>query len=307
MRWGWSTAGALLAALVIPGVASAHVRIGTLAVDVHVRVSAADGPFAASVSDGNRAVHVTVRSGHRLTVLGYLGEPMVRLDRRGVAVDLASPTAAAAGLVPKSRQTGDRGWLLDRGARTAVWRDPRLQSPLIGSRRAAWAIPVVVDGRRTRISGELVRVRRPGLWPWLLVVLGSLSVGLAAVRTRVQPVCLALGSAAAILSIVTLTGFALEAGAVGTRVGAVYELVFAAGGAGFALFGPAEVRVAAAGWLGLLGLIGGLVCTPVFLHGVVLSTLPAALTRTGAALAVGLGAASVMRAGLFYARLPERR
>ena len=63
--------------------------------------------------------------------------------------------------------------------------------------------------------------------------------------------------------------------------------------------------MAAAGWLGLLGLIGGLACGQVFLHGDVLSVLPATFTRTAAALAIGLGAGASLLAVLFYVSLPN--
>lgn len=315
MRVGWLAAGAVLVALAAPGAASAHVRIGTLAVDVRVRLvdprPSAHGAFAVSVSEADRALHLTVRNGHRVVVLGYLGEPVLRIDARGVAVNLDSPTAAAAGLVAKNEPAGKRdGWLLRRGERTAVWRDPRLARLPNDVERAAWSVPILVDGHPAPITGELQRVAPPSLWPWLLVVLVSGSLGgLAAIgraRRRLRTWCTVLAAAAATAGIGAAVGPALEAGASGMRVAAVYELLLAAGGAGFAIWGPSEVRVAAVGWLGLLGLIGGLACGQVFLHGVVLSALPAAFTRTVAAVAIGLGAAASLLTALFYASQPSR-
>ena len=61
------------------------------------------------------------------------------------------------------------------------------------------------------------------------------------------------------------------------------------------------------GWLGLLGLISGLACGQVFLHGFVLSVLPATFTRTAAALAIGFGAAASLLTALFYASVPTLR
>ena len=316
-RVGWLIAGASLIALVAPGVASAHVRIGTLAVDVRVRVTnpraSARDAFALSVSEADRALHLTIRNGHRLVVLGYLGEPFLRLDARGLAVNLGSPTAAAAGLVSKSEVARHRdGWLLRRGVRTAVWRDPRLQEPLPSDvARAGWSIPIRVDGRSTRITGELQRVPAPSLWPWLLVALASGSLGgLGAIgrrRQRIRVSCTVFGAVAVIAGIVAALGPAFEAGASGMRVAAVYEFLLAAGGVGFAIWGPSEVRVAALGWLALLGLFSGLVCGQVFLHGFVLSVLPATFTRTAAALAVGFGAAGSLLTALFYASAPTLR
>ena len=314
MRVGWLVAGASLMVLAAPGAASAHVRIGTLAVDVRVSLTglrpSPQGAYALSVSEADRALHLTVRSGHRLIVLGYLGEPVLRIDAQGVAVNLGSPTAAAAGLVTKGELAGKRGgWVLRRGERTAVWRDPRLQTLPNHVARAAWSIPILVDGRSERITGELQRAPRPGLGPWLLVVLASGSLGgLGAIgrnRRRIRASCTAFGAAAVIAGVVAAAGPAFEADSSGMRVAAVYELLLAVGGAGFAIWGPPEMRVVAIGWLGLLGLIGGLACGQVFLHGFVLSVLPAAFTRTAAALAIGFGAAGSLLAGLFYASVPN--
>jgi len=291
--------------LAVPAVAGAHVRIGTLAVDVHVRVLPASQPvpFTVTADSGSRSLRLDVEQGHRVVVYGYLGEPMLRVDGRGVAVDDASPTAAASGLVPKSGE--HTGWKLRRGA--AVWRDPRLQALPRGSERARWSIPVAVDGRRTRIAGELDRVPRPSLWPWLLLALalaaGGSLLALSREQRRLREGCVVLGAVSTLAALVAATGFAFEAHATGSRVAAVYLLLFAVGGAGFAVFGPQEVRVAAAAWLGLLGLMAGLAYGQVFLHGYVLSVFPATVTRAAAALAVGTGAAACLLGGLFYARL----
>lgn len=307
-RAGLSVTGLLLLALVAPGAASAHVRIGTLAVDVRVvrvRVRPSTGDaFVVSATSGDRALHLTVRDGHRMVVMGLLGEPVLRVDGRGVAVNLGSPTAAVAGLLAKGKRrvVSSGGWLLERGQRTAVWRDPRLQRLPTGATRAAWVVPILVDGRSFRILGELRRAPPPRLWVWLLIVLACGSAGVLVGisrygRCRVRAVCLLFGSAAAGAAIFAATGFAFDAEASGMRVAAVYEFLLAVGGVAFAVWGPAEVRIVAAAWLGLLGLIGGLACAQVFLHGAVLSALPAAFIRSAAALAIGLGGASLI-AGL---------
>jgi len=301
MRVGWSLAGASFVALVAPGVAGAHVRIGTLAVDLRARVlsprAAARSAFTVSVSQADRALRVTVRRGHRLVVLGYLREPVLTVDERGVTVNRDSPTAAVAGVASRN------------GARTAVWRDPRLQRLPSGVRQAAWSVPILVDGRTGRISGDLLRVATPTVWPWLLVVLGSASLTVLAAtarrRRRLRTACIVFGGIACVAGIVAAVGFAFSAAAAGMRVAAVYEIVLAAGGAGSAVWGPPEVRVGAAGWLGLLGLIGGLACGQVFLHGEVLSALPATVTRVAVALAIGLGAAASVLTGVFYASSPD--
>ena len=150
--------------------------------------------------------------------------------------------------------------------------------------RAGWAVPILVDGRSVRVSGQLRRVPTPSLSPWLLVVFGAISIGgLAAAGrrpSRVSTACFVLGGVGAVAGIVVAAGFAFEATAPGMRVAAISEFLLAAGGVGFAVWGPHEVRVVAVGWLGLLALFGGLACGQVFLHGAVLSALPPTLTRT---------------------------
>lgn len=290
--------------LAVPGVAGAHVRIGTLAVDVRVRVllPSQHVPFAVTIDEGSRSLGLDVEKGHRVVVLGYLGEPMLRVDGPRVAVNAASPTAAAAGLVAKNDE--HRGWEHRHGA--AFWPDPRLQQLPAGSERARWSIPLLVDGRRTRIVGELERVPRPSFWPWLLLALALTAAGsllaLGRAQHRLRSGCIVLGAVATLAAMVTGGGFAFEAHATGSRVAAVYLLLFAVAGAGAAVFGPQEMRVAASAWLGLVGLMAGLAYGQVFLHGVVLSVLPVTVSRAAAALAVGFGAAACLLGGLFYAR-----
>src|SRR5437868_260104 len=95
-------------ALVAPAPAAAHIRTGSVAVDYRVRVFPTRLPLAAHVYLGDRAVRLSVRPGHSVTVLGYGREPFVRIDGSGVTV-LSSPTAAALGLEP--RHTSGRSFV----------------------------------------------------------------------------------------------------------------------------------------------------------------------------------------------------
>jgi len=67
---------------------------------------------------------------------------------------------------------------------------------------------------------------------------------------------------------------------------------------GFMLFGSGDTRALAGGLLGLLALAVGLTDIPVFLHGIVLSAVPADVIRLFVALAIFAGAAAVVL-GLF--------
>jgi hypothetical protein len=301
-RVGWSVVCISALALAAPGVAGAHIRLGALAVDVRVDVSGTrltrHPVFAISVDPSDRALHLFVKGGHRVVVIGYLGEPVLRDNGREVAVNLASPTAAAAGLLVTSAEKNESG--------TAVWRDPRLRQLPAGTSRVRWSIPLVVDGRRTLIIGDLRRVPPPRLWRWLLLAFASAAAaGWSALGRdphRLRTGCVLLGGTATVAAIVAATAFALDADTAGSRPVAVYLLLFVVGGTGFAVWGPREVRVAATAWLGVVALMTGLAFSQMFFHGAVLSVLPATITRAAGALAIGAGAAAAALGGLYYAR-----
>jgi len=292
-------------------VAQAHLRSGTVAVDYGARVvrprPAPTAPFAVTVYQSDRALQLRVRSGHTVVVIGYLGERFLRVDAAGaVAVNGASPTTAGSGLLAKGEQTG---WTPVRGHRSVVWHDPRLQRLPPGAIRASWSIPVLVDGRRERIAGQIWRLAAPALWPWLLVLVpfAALTVllGVAGDRRRLRTGCIVAGAVAAAAGIGAAGGVALGAYASpGTWIAGADEVVFAVAGFGVLAWGPRGADVPAGIGLALLGLAIGSSEAGVFLHGGVLSALPAMPTRTAAVVAIGAGIAGLGTGGLFYLRHP---
>jgi hypothetical protein len=256
---------AALAALVAPAPASAHVRTGAVAVDYRVHVFLTRLPLSAHVYLGDRALRLSVRPGHSVTVLGYGGEPFLRIDRSGVTV-LGAPTAAALDLEPRHRS-----------GRSFVWHDARVRGLPTGIGRGRWTIPLRVDGRRARLAGELVRVDAPPVWPWLALALPfTAAVALALARRRVlERSAVALGVLASAATLVTAAAFAFASNASeGRWVEAGNEAAFALVGLAVVVRGSRDARVTAAGALGLLALAVGLTKVPVFLPGVVLSALP---------------------------------
>src|SRR5207244_1582188 len=139
---------AALAALASPSPAYAHVRTGAVAVDYRVRVFPTRLPLSAHVYLGDRALRLSVRPGHSVTVLGYGGEPFLRIDAAGVSV-LRSPTAAALRLTPGHRS-----------GRSFLWHDARGRGLPSGSDRGGWTIPLLGGGRR---RAARPRGRRPRL------------------------------------------------------------------------------------------------------------------------------------------------
>ena len=127
-----------LISLVAPAAASAHLRSGTVAVDYRASIVAPhSAAYTAQIYQSDRALQMSIRPGHAVTVLGYLGEPMFRLDRSGLWVNVASPTSVVAGLMTKRERvvaTSPR-WRLQRGRRSVIWRDGRVQALPAGRER----------------------------------------------------------------------------------------------------------------------------------------------------------------------------
>ena len=289
-------------ALAAPVAASAHIRTGVVAVDDRVVVFPLRAParsaVAARVFAGNQALGLTASRGHAVLVLGYTGEPFLRIDAAGVAVNAASPTAAAVGLLGPTHSSVGRApdWRLRSGGRRAVWQDARLRSLPPGVSHSEWRIPLVIDGRRVRLEGEIRRVGTPSPWPWLglgvpFVVAAALL--LSRYRSRLRGAAVVLGVAAAGGTLATAAAFALGANAsAGHWIEGGYEVAFVLVGLAVVAFGPADARPIAGGALGLLGLAVGLTKLPVFLHGIVLSAAPAAVARASVLLAISAGVAA---------------
>ena len=114
-------------ALALPGVAAAHGRAITVALDYRLQLDPAVSRLTelrVSILDGDRALHLTVVGDARVVVLGDLGEPMLRVGD-GVWVNQSSPTAQANRLVRHPK----RGWKRVAGGRAFSWHEGRLVPP----------------------------------------------------------------------------------------------------------------------------------------------------------------------------------
>jgi hypothetical protein len=301
-------AAIVVSTLTLPGTASAHLRTGTVAVDYRARVTSRDSAFDVRVYASDRAVRIAVAKGHTLVVLGYLGEPFIRIDESGVAVNAASPTAASTRIVKRAaRSSGSTpDWSPISHRRSIVWHDARVQGLPPGVRHGSWRIPVVVDGRRTQVQGEISRLRRPALWPWLLIVLlflgASLLLSLGRSRRLVRATAIAVGGLAGIAAVLTATGFALDSYASpGSWIASFDEIVFAAVGFGMLIWARPSAHVAAVVGLGLLSVAVGLSKGQVFFHPLVLSVLPSSFARLCVSLAIGAGTAAAVLGVFSYA------
>jgi hypothetical protein len=298
----------VLAALAAPAAASAHPRGPAIALDDRATVAPAPAPgVTAAILDGDRKLRLTVGAGVRLVVLGYLGEPVLRFAGGTVAVDDRSPTAQTDGLVPK----GASGWTTVARGRSFAWHDHRVAPKLPpGIARLSWSIPVLVDGRRDRIRGSLVHVRKPQLWPWLVLAGALLALGGGVALAHRRRLSVRAGVAIAVLGgaagLTSLAGFSIAGVAGGAAVAELSAAAALAVGATVALV-LSRRRLAVAGAIGALAAIEGLGRLGVFVHGVVISELPAAAARAADAVAIGAGLAAILIALTQPAPQPRRR
>ena len=292
---------AVLVCFAAPGRAAAHSRAPTVALDYRLDLSSAALPGVhAEVVDGDRALRVRVDPPHRLLVPGLLGEPFLRFGPKGVWVNRASPSADADRLARRGS-----GWLRLTEENELLWHDHRLAPPAgLGSGLTSpWSLPLVLDGRRAKLTGTFTRVARPPLWPWLTAgLIGLAGIG---VFTRLLPgrrveaataiaVLAAVGALTA--SAAFATGDAIARRTQWIEVGAAALLAALAAAA--LVLGDRSLRTWAAMVVGVVAAALGLGSLSVFWHGVVISSLPAMLARLATAVALLGGTAAVVLAVL---------
>jgi hypothetical protein len=283
--------------LLAPGSANAHLRSGTVAVDYKASLFAPQtAAYRAQIFQSDRALGLTVKSGHSVALLGYLGEPVFRLDSAGLLVNTASPTAVVLRLVSKSQRVVASAphWRLEPKKHSVVWADSRAQGLGPGVSEGTFKVPLLVDGRRTELAGLLRRFAKPTLWPWLIVLVGLLAAGVlprALDRKDVSAkTAVGLGLIAAVGSMVLVLAFAFDAYASpGTWIEAFDAAAFLLVGLWLLRRGPGTLRMAAAIGLGLVGVTVGLLASAVFFHPIALAVLPSGLMRALAAVAIGAG------------------
>lgn len=295
-------AGVAVACLAAAAPASAHLRSGTVAVDYRATVANPRTPaYSAQIYQSDHGLSLTLRPGHAVVVLGYLGEPVMRLDESGLSVNAASPTARAMHLVDRAQAVNAAGphWRLERGRHSVVWHDARVQGLPPGLEAGTWRVPLVIDGHNGALSGSLRRFPEPRVWLWLAALACLLGVGsLPLVRhrhdhARSWAIVLALVAAAA--ATVVALAFSLDAYASpGTWIVGVDVVIFLAVGVEVLRRGPRHLNVAAAIWLGFVSVALGLLDGAVFLHPIVLAVLPGTIMRLLVLTAIAAGASAAI-------------
>lgn len=292
-----------------PPAAWAHLRSGTVGVDYQASILRPDtSAYATQIYQSDHGLSLTLKPGHVVVMLGYLNEPVFRLDRAGLWVNAASPTAIAVGLLPKAQgiDAARPRWRLQRGRRSAVWHDARVQGLPSGIDHGAWSVPLIVDGRLVRLKGELRRFAAPSLFLWFGVLACVIAAGAVPLLLRRRDLARAgaigfavLGTAA---SVVIALAFALDSYASpGTWIEGLDAIAFLAVGVGVLLQGPDDLHVGAAIGLGLVALAVGLLDGAVFLHAIALAILPGTVVRLIDVAAIGAGLNAGILGCMFYA------
>ncbi len=167
----------VLFALINPVSAAAHVvGTGGSPTNYRTRVTAirpAVPAVAVTVGLGGQWVRVTDRGAATIVILGYRGEPFLRLSHNWVQINQLSATAAQTGLTlgtpaPEKRAAGPR-WVHVSDGDSVAWTDARV-SPPPDSTSGSWELPLVADGQQVTALGTRERIPPPSPWPWTAVV-----------------------------------------------------------------------------------------------------------------------------------------
>ncbi len=288
-------AAVMLAAM--PATAYAHAG-GRIATDFEARLGGLQPPAAgvrAQVLGGDQRLQLTVTGSQVVVVVGLLGEPFLRFSPAGVEANAASPTAWNSGVVSTSaavRSAHGPVWRRVAGGHTFAWHENRLRPrPVVAGggttpeRVAAWSIPLLVDGRATRVAGFEWYAAGPSLVPWIALCAVLLAAAGVAVHSagrerhrRLAATLLPIAVAAWLAgwigillygspSALVITLAALYAG---VTVLLVLAAVTATAGNG---------RLAAAGIVGALAAVFTVPEVEAFTRGFVFSALPAVAAR----------------------------
>jgi hypothetical protein len=291
----------VVACLVAASPAAAHSRAPTVALDYRLELAAASVPGVhADVIDGDRSLRLRVDPPHTLLVRGLLGEPVLRFTPGGVWVNRESPTAAADRIT-----TRGSGWKLVTRSHTFLWHDHRLAPPpgLRPGRSIPWSLPLTLDGRHVALEGTMTRVGRPPLWPWLLAMAAAAGLVFALAHRlpkRRPETAAAIAGVAALGALAASTAFAT-----GDAIAKRSEWIEAGSAAILAVLALAALLAHDRSWRTWAAMIVGVVAASlglgslsVFRHGVVISSLPAPITRLATAVALVGGASALVIAVL---------
>ncbi|HEY6421874.1 MAG TPA: hypothetical protein VIY28_01235 [Pseudonocardiaceae bacterium] len=213
-----------LFALINPVPAAAHI-IGTggSPTDYRTVVTAirpATPTVAVTVGLGGQWVRVTNQGAATIDIVGYRGEPFLRLSRNEVQVNELSSTAAQTGQTrgaPASESPAAQPkWMQLREADSATWTDARLDAPAepVAASRS-WQLPLIVDREQVTVIGTRDLIPPPSPWAWvgalLLLTAAVAAIGWMPNWHRPMAAVVAAGILAFVLHVLG-TGFGPQQG-----------------------------------------------------------------------------------------------
>lgn len=285
------------------------------------------------VLDLGRRIELTNTNKREVQVLGYSGEPYLRVGPSGVFENRRAPTTylnrppTVTGAQPKVPASADANappeWRRVSTSARARWRDRRTRvesatnHPSSRTVVSSWTIELQRDATRAAAVGRITYVPPPQPWPWIVALVALLALTTAAAWSRQWgrwlSVALALllasdmvqsfGTAAA-----THDAIAAQLGRV-FLAGLVTTLAWLAG----LLAVPALQRnheggLVAAGAVGLvIAGFSGVTDLGALTHSQVASVFPAVIGRIAVVFAVGFGVGLVAAAAAVIARDPSLR
>ena len=235
----------LAAALLAPAGALAHSG-QTGGTDYQSSITNVPTGLTARVVGGDDRLEITRTTAQEVIVMGYGGEPYLRLDAAGTWENRNSPAvalndvrrtneaipAAATKIAPDWVQTGTGDSVVFHDHRAhwmasqppaKVRADPSQEQVLY-----AWSVPVAVDGAAAEIRGDLTWLGAPTTWLWWTILGIAVVLGVAAGLLRRVPVAPAAiaGTLAAVLAAL-ITGVSQQLDLPDGRNGALVAIAIA--------------------------------------------------------------------------------
>lgn len=198
---------AMVVMLSTPSPADAHTRMGD-ATNVDSRVLSTPGLPGVTwrLFDAGLWLQVAVTGDTQIVILGYDGEPYLRVGPDGAFQNRNSPTTylnqdryGDVAVPPRADPAADPDWQRVTSRPVIAWRDHRTHwmerdAPAVGSPSqelvlGVWSVPVMHAGQVHHLTGELWWVPSPTPWPAILIGLLVIAPGAILVgRARRQAV-----------------------------------------------------------------------------------------------------------------------
>lgn len=209
----------LVAALFAPTTALAHSG-ETGGTDYRSTITAVPAGVEARIIGGDDRIEITRTTADEVVIMGYGGEPYLRLDAQGTWENRNSPAvalndvrrtseaipASAADLAPDWVRTGTgtsvvfhdhRAHWMGSQAPAKVRADPAREQLLYD-----WSIPLAIDGGSAEIRGDVTWLGLPLTWLWwtIAVIAVLAAVALGTLRLLPTNVAAIIGTLAAVLA-----------------------------------------------------------------------------------------------------------